>query len=526
MKKYILSILCVLLLCGQAWGATMYVDPGGSNTSPYDTWAKAAQDLGTATAAVSGDGDIIILKNVTTHTFNPGTQSIQYSFTIRNEDNDTDYSKAEVDFTNNKAIRLAANDKTMTLKGFTVKSVAYTGFPHATVAFEVGDVGQTLNLQGIRWTGVDCTGGTSKGGIISADAGAAGSTINITDCMIEDCDGTLANGVGATIGKITDCDVNITNTTIQNNGDLANGYAGHFYINSTQRACSISIDNVTGTNNATAYDPGAGYDGDGGVFYLYSNNDTLYVTATISNSTFTSNSANKGGAIHVGKDVRATFKNCWFETNHAYDFGGGALCKGSSAVDTDDAFLKVRNSVFLTNTSDSYGGAIFASNGRYYEAINCSFIDNTATTEGDTAYAADHEATGTAKRSLIQNCIIRGTPNNNHICGAGNDGFDTITYNNVEGDTAAISDTGATISNITSGDPYFVSATDFNLQSKSPCINAGIDPFSDGDGDQYDMKDRLVWSDGPNSADSPVGPWGDGVDIGAYGDNTGPAIGM
>jgi len=78
-------------------------------------------------------------------------------------------------------------------------------------------------------------------------------------------------------------------------------------------------------------------------------------------------------------------------------------------------------------------------------------------------------------------------------------------------------------SNELNSDPYFVSATNFNLQNKSPCINAGTDPFSDGDGDQYDMKDRLVWSD---VTDAPVGPWADGVDIGAYGDNTGPAIGM
>ena len=63
------------------------------------------------------------------------------------------------------------------------------------------------------------------------------------------------------------------------------------------------------------------------------------------------------------------------------------------------------------------------------------------------------------------------------------------------------------------GDPLFVSATDFHLTSPSPCINAGTDPFSDGDGDQYDLSGNLVWSD---TTDSPVGYWEGGVEIGAY----------
>lgn len=54
---------------------------------------------------------------------------------------------------------------------------------------------------------------------------------------------------------------------------------------------------------------------------------------------------------------------------------------------------------------------------------------------------------------------------------------------------------------------------DFTLQAGSPCIGAGIDPFSDGDGDQYDAAGYKVWDDGH---DLPDGHWIDGVDIGAY----------
>jgi peptidoglycan/xylan/chitin deacetylase (PgdA/CDA1 family) len=51
------------------------------------------------------------------------------------------------------------------------------------------------------------------------------------------------------------------------------------------------------------------------------------------------------------------------------------------------------------------------------------------------------------------------------------------------------------------------------LKETSPCIGTGTDPFSTGDGDQYDADGYMVWSDTFNA---PVYHWRDGVDIGAY----------
>lgn len=42
--------------------ATYFVASGGSNTSPYDTWAKAATSLATALAAATTAGDIIVIQ--------------------------------------------------------------------------------------------------------------------------------------------------------------------------------------------------------------------------------------------------------------------------------------------------------------------------------------------------------------------------------------------------------------------------------------------------------------------------------
>ncbi len=54
---------------------------------------------------------------------------------------------------------------------------------------------------------------------------------------------------------------------------------------------------------------------------------------------------------------------------------------------------------------------------------------------------------------------------------------------------------------------------DYTLSDTSPCKNTGIDPFANGDGDQYDGDGYQVWSD---IFDASVYHWRDGVDIGAY----------
>ncbi|MDY0208366.1 MAG: hypothetical protein RBR82_17350 [Pseudomonas sp.] len=48
--------------------ATYYVDPAGSNTAPYDTWANAATSLQTAVSACSGTGNIIYARGTQTLT--------------------------------------------------------------------------------------------------------------------------------------------------------------------------------------------------------------------------------------------------------------------------------------------------------------------------------------------------------------------------------------------------------------------------------------------------------------------------
>ena len=59
MKRCLIPIL--LLLAGNAWGATYYVSTRGSNTSPYNTWAKAANNLSAILSFALKDSNTIYI---------------------------------------------------------------------------------------------------------------------------------------------------------------------------------------------------------------------------------------------------------------------------------------------------------------------------------------------------------------------------------------------------------------------------------------------------------------------------------
>jgi len=99
-----------------------------------------------------------------------------------------------------------------------------------------------------------------------------------------------------------------------------------------------------------------------------------------------------------------------------------------------------------------------------------------------------------------------------YLSGATSVGYDDV-YDWIIGNSST-ADGGATWTRT------FTDNSDYTLQATSPCINAGTDPFSDGDGDQYDMAGELVWSD---TTDLPANNWADGVEIGAYGYEEMPA---
>ena len=93
-----------------------------------------------------------------------------------------------------------------------------------------------------------------------------------------------------------------------------------------------------------------------------------YEELSIINSTFESNSAkHMGGAIYSGSPLFTLISGCNFTQNSAKT--GGAI-----GISTDHDDCKILNSIFISNTAQTSGGAI-----RYmYKSSheNCTFIDN------------------------------------------------------------------------------------------------------------------------------------------------------
>lgn len=130
MKKCTLILILILLFAGEGWAATYYVSAAGSNTSPYDTWAKAANLPSTAVTAgnsdTGGDGPHIMY-------IAPGTYDSYLTLT----DSDWDYGTIQGTSAHGSTALAApgqviiSNATSHTLQcsktGVTVKSLSLTG---------------------------------------------------------------------------------------------------------------------------------------------------------------------------------------------------------------------------------------------------------------------------------------------------------------------------------------------------------------------------------------------------------------
>ena len=139
---------------------------------------------------------------------------------------------------------------------------------------------------------------------------------------------------------------------------------------------TLNIENVTFTNNKANY---------GGAIVSHG-------TITIEDSTFINNSASNGGALANTNYATATITGTTFESNSAVTMGGAIYnehystmtiedtvftangANNGGAIDNDQATLTITDSEFTENTCLDYGGAIY---NRFY--ANLTLTDNTFT---------------------------------------------------------------------------------------------------------------------------------------------------
>ncbi|MBN1766535.1 MAG: right-handed parallel beta-helix repeat-containing protein [Sedimentisphaerales bacterium] len=294
-----------------------------------------------------------------------------------------------------------------------------------------------------------------------------GNRSTLMDCVFE---GNSSTSEGGGLYNIY-CDSHLTDCTFVDNS--AYGYGGGIL---NDRSSATVID-CTFTGNSTLYQAGGGFC------------NLAYSDADLVGCVFTGNSAHyHGGGLYNKGTSRVV--NCTFQSNsnfeYTYSCGGG--------IADQYGHLTIVNSVFRSNSA-GYGGGLFNQNSASVDVINCTFLGNAATYEGDGGGIYNRECD-----PVITNCIIWGSIGD-EIYNYYDTADPNVTYSCVQGSYPGVG-------NISSN-PGF-SGFDVHIESPSPCIDAGnndaLPPdIVDVDGDE-DTSEIIPYDRGFNvrRADDPV----------------------
>jgi hypothetical protein len=263
----------------------------------------------------------------------------------------------------------------------------------------------------------------------------------------------------------------------------------------------------------------------GGGMYNYNS------SPTVTNCTFSGNSANAGGGMDNHNNSSPALTNCIIRGNSAH-YGAGMWNYGSSPTLTSCTFSTnhgnfaggmynengsnpaVTNCTFRGNTA-SYGGGMDNYNNSSPTVTNCTFSGNSAVSDGGGICNANNSHPG------LTNCIFWGNTasDGNEIALFSSSSID-VNYCDVMGGQADIYDDGT--GSITWGlnidaDPCFIDPNgpdgqigteddNLRLESNSPCIDAG-DNSVVTEATDLDGNPRIVDGDSNGTAT---------VDMGAY----------
>ncbi len=268
----------------------------------------------------------------------------------------------------------------------------------------VMDSGKTLKLENLTLKGgKGIAGGTLGGGAILIPSGG-GTTAELSDCVIEDCQaekgGAIGCGKGGTVkltnttikkckasGSSSDsgggaifaqgATVEMTDCTLTGNEAKSGGAIYAVKKDSTASTVTISGGTIGGTgegeaNKATGN--GTGSDGGGGIYVGETCTLTMQNNAQVIGNTATFN----GAGIYTKGNL--TMENCTITDNKttsaSTNTGGGGVYVESGTVEIKDA-TKIYH-----NYTDGSGGGIWINNGTLILKDNAEVIGNTAQKNG------------------------------------------------------------------------------------------------------------------------------------------------
>lgn len=203
--------------------ATYFVSAGGSNTSPYDTWAKAATSLQTAITAASSDGDVVVIEyndvpassgqdgNITSDTAYTAAADISI-ISASNDDEDQAYTLTAMGSSGTAGTYIGSNgafgvtfggaDKTIHVWGLTIR-LGGTAADFITLANSSGQHSVFDNCY--LWCG-------------STNSGAAIRWANNTGAIAETRNCTLRYGSTSQVVVVSTTTATLTNCTISGDG--------------------------------------------------------------------------------------------------------------------------------------------------------------------------------------------------------------------------------------------------------------------------------------------------------------------